>query len=86
MRPSSWACLVGVYERAATTPSGRIAVIRREDTFTLAPWRPALELFRCQAVIGVVGPTGPGLLQRFISLFQIDRSFPSSHEASGASQ
>jgi hypothetical protein len=26
-----------VYERAVTTPMGKLAVIRREDTFTLAP-------------------------------------------------
>jgi len=29
----------GVYERSITTPTGKLAVIRREDTFTLAPWR-----------------------------------------------
>jgi hypothetical protein len=27
----------GVYERAITTPMGKLAVIPREDTFTLAP-------------------------------------------------
>jgi type IV secretory pathway VirD2 relaxase len=48
--------IAGVYEHAITTPSGRMAVIRREDTFTLAPWRPALEPFRGQAVTGVIGP------------------------------
>jgi type IV secretory pathway VirD2 relaxase len=47
----------GVYERSVTTPTGRLAVIRREDTFTLAPWRPALEPLRGQRVIGMVGPT-----------------------------
>jgi len=31
----------GVYERAITTPMGKIAVIRRQDTFTLAQWKPA---------------------------------------------
>jgi hypothetical protein len=46
----------GVCERAITTPSGRLAVIRREDTFTLAPWRPALEPFCGQAVTGMIGP------------------------------
>jgi Protein of unknown function (DUF3363) len=45
----------GVYERAVTTPTGRLAVIRREDTFTLAPWKPALEQMRGRAVIGFVG-------------------------------
>src|SRR5581483_11655849 len=48
--------ITGVYEHAITTPSGKMAVIRREDTFTLAPWRPALEPFRGQAVTGVIGP------------------------------
>lgn len=48
--------VTGVYERAIATPSGRLAVIRREDTFALAPWRPALEPFRGQAVTGMVGP------------------------------
>lgn len=48
--------ITGVYDRAIPTPSGKIAVIRRDDTFTLAPWRPALEPFRGQAVTGIVGP------------------------------
>lgn len=48
--------IAGIYDRAITTPTGRIAVIRREDTFTLAPWRPALEPFRGQAVTGMIGP------------------------------
>lgn len=47
--------VAGIYDRAITTPTGRIAVIRRGDTFTLAPWRPALEPFRGQAVTGVIG-------------------------------
>ena len=47
----------GIYERAITTPTGRLAVIRGEDTFTLAPWKPALESLRGQRVIGMVGPT-----------------------------
>jgi type IV secretory pathway VirD2 relaxase len=45
----------GIYERAIVTPTGRIAVIRRDDTFTLAPWRPALEPMRGRAVIGFTG-------------------------------
>ena len=48
--------ITGVYERAIATPTGKLAVIRREDTFTLARWRPALEPFRGRAVIGTVGP------------------------------
>jgi type IV secretory pathway VirD2 relaxase len=49
--------ITGTYDHAITTPTGKIAVIRREDTFTLAPWQPALEPFRGQAVAGIVGPT-----------------------------
>ncbi len=45
----------GVYERSIATPSRRLAVIRREDTFTLAPWKPALEPMRGRAVMGLVG-------------------------------
>ena len=46
----------GVYERAITTPTGRLAVIRSADTFTLAPWKPALEPLGGRAVLGLVGP------------------------------
>jgi hypothetical protein len=46
----------GTYERAITTPTGNLAVIRRDDTFTLAPWKPALEPLRGRAVLGLVGP------------------------------
>ena len=46
----------GVYERAITTPTGKVAVIRREDTFTFAPWKPPLEPFRGRAVTGMIGP------------------------------
>jgi type IV secretory pathway VirD2 relaxase len=46
----------GVYERSVSTPSGRLAVIRREDTFKLARWSAALEQMRGQMVIGAVGP------------------------------
>jgi hypothetical protein len=35
--------IAGKYERSITTPTGKLAVIRRQDTFTLAPWRPGLE-------------------------------------------
>jgi type IV secretory pathway VirD2 relaxase len=47
----------GIYDRIIRTPTGNIAVIRREDTFTLAPWRPALEPMRGRAVVGVIGPS-----------------------------
>ena len=46
----------GIYERAMVTPTAKLALIRRDDTFTLAPWKPALEPLRGQAVIGLVGP------------------------------
>ena len=38
------------------TPTGKLAVIRRQDTFTLAPWRPALEPLQGRAVMGMIGP------------------------------
>ena len=44
----------GVYERSISTPTGKVAVIRREDTFTLAPWKPALEAMRGRMVTGLV--------------------------------
>jgi len=44
----------GVYERTITTPTGRLAVIRRDDTYTLAPWKPALEPMRGQTVTAVI--------------------------------
>jgi hypothetical protein len=46
----------GVYERAITTPTGKLAVIRSADTFTLAPWKPTLEPLRGRAVLGLAGP------------------------------
>jgi hypothetical protein len=49
--------IIGVYDRAIATPTGKLAVIRREDTFALAPWRPALEPLRGRAVSGMVGPS-----------------------------
>ncbi|HWE17570.1 MAG TPA: DUF3363 domain-containing protein [Hyphomicrobiaceae bacterium] len=49
--------IVGIYDRSVTTPTGKLAVIRHQDTFTLAPWRPALEPFKGHAVMGLVGPT-----------------------------
>jgi hypothetical protein len=49
--------IVGVYDRSITTPTGKLVVIRQQDTFTLAPWRPALEPFKGRAVMGMIGPT-----------------------------
>ena len=46
----------GIYDRPIATPTGTLAVIRRQDTFSLAPWKPALEPLRGQAVVGLVGP------------------------------
>jgi type IV secretory pathway VirD2 relaxase len=36
----------GIYERSINTPSGKLALIRKEDTFTLAAWKPTLETMR----------------------------------------
>jgi type IV secretory pathway VirD2 relaxase len=46
----------GVYDRSVPTPTGKVAVIRREDTFKLARWSAALEPMRGQMVLGTVGP------------------------------
>jgi type IV secretory pathway VirD2 relaxase len=48
--------IAGLYERSVMTPTGKLAVIRRQDTFTLAPWRPALEPLKGRAVTGMIGP------------------------------
>ncbi|MGE0853845.1 MAG: DUF3363 domain-containing protein [Hyphomicrobiaceae bacterium] len=45
----------GIYERSIATPTGKLAIIRRADAFTLAPWKPALEPLRGRAVMGYVG-------------------------------
>ena len=45
----------GVYVRSIDTATGKQAVIRSQDTFTLAPWKPALEPMRGLAVIGTIG-------------------------------
>lgn len=50
--------LSGTYELAITTPTGKLAVIRRDDWFTLAPWKPQLEPFRGRAVVGMIGLNG----------------------------
>jgi type IV secretory pathway VirD2 relaxase len=44
----------GVYDRAVDTPTGKLAVIRREDTYTLAPWKAPLEPMRGQFVTAVI--------------------------------
>jgi type IV secretory pathway VirD2 relaxase len=44
----------GVYDRTIDLPAGKMALIRNKDTFTLAPWRPALEPIRGRAVTGLI--------------------------------
>jgi type IV secretory pathway VirD2 relaxase len=43
----------GIYQRVVVTPTAKLAVISGEDTFTLAPWRRALEPMRGRAVVGL---------------------------------
>jgi type IV secretory pathway VirD2 relaxase len=47
----------GTYERSISTPTGRLAIIRQEDTFTLSPWRPSLEPLRGRPVTGITTPS-----------------------------
>jgi hypothetical protein len=54
--PEPGARISGIYERSVSTPTGRLAIIRQEDRFTLAPWRPSLEPFRGRAVTGIATP------------------------------
>ena len=49
--------VTGIYERSIQTPTGKIAVIRNQDTFTLVPWKPTLEPMRGLAVTGSIGHT-----------------------------
>ena len=46
--------VIGVYRRAIILVSGKVAVIQREDHFTLVPWRPILERHRGLEVVGIV--------------------------------
>jgi Protein of unknown function (DUF3363) len=55
--PHSRAQVSGIYQRAIATPTGKLALIRRDNTFTLAPWTPALENYRGRIMIGTIGPT-----------------------------
>src|SRR5258705_13939711 len=43
--------------RHSATPTDKMALIRRDDTFTVAPWTPALETYKVRMVIGTIGPT-----------------------------
>jgi type IV secretory pathway VirD2 relaxase len=47
----------GVYDRAITTPTAKLAIIRTDTSVTVAPWRPALEPMRGQRVQGVMHQT-----------------------------
>jgi hypothetical protein len=38
--------------------SGKVAVIQRDDHFTLVPWRPILERHRGREVVGIVRGMG----------------------------
>jgi hypothetical protein len=51
--PAPGARISGIYERSISTPAGRLAIVRQEDTFTLAPWRSSLEPFRGRPVTGI---------------------------------
>lgn len=47
----------GVYDRAITTPTAKLAIIRTDASVTVAPWRPALEPVRGQRVQGIMHQT-----------------------------
>jgi type IV secretory pathway VirD2 relaxase len=55
--PEPEARISGIYERSISTPTERLAIIRREDTFTLAPWWPSLEPFHGRPVVGITTPS-----------------------------
>ncbi|WP_170937223.1 MULTISPECIES: DUF3363 domain-containing protein [Rhodomicrobium] len=55
--PEPGARISGTYERSVSTPTGRLAIIRQVDAFTLAPWRPSLEPFRGRPVTGITTPS-----------------------------
>jgi hypothetical protein len=50
--------VIGVYRRPIMLASGKVAVIQRDDHFTLVPWRPILEHHRGREVVGIVRGTG----------------------------
>ena len=54
----------GIYDHSIATPSGRIAIIRREDTFTLAPWKSVLEPMRGRPVTGICRAQSRHLVSR----------------------
>jgi len=44
----------GVYEQHLDRPSGRFAVIERQNDFTIVPWRKVLERNRGKSVTGQI--------------------------------
>jgi hypothetical protein len=48
----------GTYRRAITLTSGKVALIQRDEHFTLVPWRVILERHRGREVVGVVRGMG----------------------------
>ena len=60
----------GADQRSISTPSGKLAVVRDEDTFEVAPWNAALEPMHGRAVMGTIGA------QRVTSTFDRGRGLP----------
>src|SRR5690606_9287861 len=55
--PSPTGRITGTYHRPVDLASGRYAVIEDKGSFTLIPWKPVLERWRGQAIVGkVAGP------------------------------
>jgi type IV secretory pathway VirD2 relaxase len=48
----------GTYRRAIMLTSGKVAVIQRDEHFTLVPWRAILERHRGREVVGIVRGMG----------------------------
>lgn len=53
-RPSQHGIIDGIYRKSITTTQGKFAVIDRQKTFTLVPWRPVMDRARGQAISGIV--------------------------------
>ncbi len=50
--------VTGIYRRSIMLVSGKVAVIQRDDHFTLVSWRPILERHRGREVVGIVRGMG----------------------------
>ena len=48
----------GTYRRDITLASGKMALIQRDDEFTLVPWRDVLQPYRGREVVGIVRGMG----------------------------